>query len=554
MRFFSSKRLSQNNLIVLLFATTTITFNTKTNAQVKDIAWYTANAPFKMPDVVVPTFHDTSFSITDYGAVSDGQTLNTNAFAKAIAACVAAGGGKVIVPAGLWLTGPIELKSNINLHLEKGALVLFTKDHTQYPIIKASNTSTNFTPASPIYGYDLTNIAITGEGIFDGGGDSWRPVKKEKCTPSQWNKLVASGGAVSKDGSLWWPTEAAMDGEKTIKELKKSGVKPSADDFLPARDFLRPYMLFLVNCDNILIDGITLRNSPKFVFYPNHCTNLTMRNATIFNEWYAQNGDGIDISACENVVIYKCTVSVGDDGICMKSSGSKSDKGDDANLQNILVAGCTVYHAHGGFVIGSNTDGGMKNVSVSDCNFVGTDVGIRVKSNYGRGGLVKDIYLNNIFMSDIANEAITFDTYYEDMPAGKTSSDGQPEVHEKTPQFTDFHINNVYCNGAETAIAINGLPDMPVNKIDFSNIVIASKKGVVANEATNINFKAVKIISSSEDPIYSLTNVKGWQVNEGYFPANSKVFIKADDKTTGVKVTATDLHNIKDALQLSNNN
>lgn len=554
MRFLQARPFTQSKLVALLIAATTISFSTKTNAQVKDIAWYTAHAPFKMPDVPVPTFHDTSFSIKDYGAVSDGQTLNTDAFAKAIAACSAAGGGKVIVPAGLWLTGPIELKSNINLHLEKGALVLFTKDHTQYPIIKASNKSTNYTPASPIYGYDLNNIALTGEGIFDGGGDSWRPVKKGKCTPSQWNNLVSSGGAVSKDGSLWWPTQAAMDGEKILKDLKKQSAKPTADDYLPARDYLRPYMLFLVNCENVLIDGVTLRNSPKFVFYPNHCTNLTMRNATIFNEWYAQNGDGIDISACENVVIYKCTVSVGDDGICMKSSGSKSDKDDEANLQNILIAGCTVYHAHGGFVIGSNTDGGMKNVSVTDCNFVGTDVGIRVKSNYGRGGLVKDIYLNNIFMSDIVGEAITFDTYYEDMPAGKTGSDGQPEVHEKTPQFTDFHISNVYCNGAETAIAINGLPDMPVNKIDFSNIVISSKKGAVINEATNIDLRGIKLITTSTDPVYSLTNVKGLHVSEGYFSPANTVFIKADDKTSGVKVTATDLHNAKDALQLSATN
>ena len=345
MKLFSKK------LIAVLSVINIAACINNANAQEKDIAWYTANAPFNMPTLTEPTFPDANFSIKDYGAISDGQILNTNAFAKAISACIAAGGGHIIVPAGLWLTGPIELQSNIDLHLERGALVLFTKDHSQYPIIKVSNTSTGFTPASPIYGYDLKNIAITGEGIFDGGGDSWRPVKKDKCTPAQWSKLVASGGAISNDGSVWWPTQAAMDGEKTLKGFKKMDTKPTADDYVAVRDYLRPYMLYLVNCDNILIDGITLRNSPKFVFYPNHCTNLTMRNATIFNEWSAQNGDGIDISACQNVVIYKCNVSVGDDGICMKSSGNKGDDPNNADMQNILIAGCNVYHAHGGFVI-----------------------------------------------------------------------------------------------------------------------------------------------------------------------------------------------------------
>ena len=552
MRSFSSKGLAKiKSLFLFSFI---LCFSITVHAQEKDIAWYTANAPFKMPTVIVPTFAAKDFSIKDYGAVSDGQTLNTDAFAKAIDACSAAGGGRVVVPAGCWITGPIQLKSNIDLHLERGALVIFTKDHSQFPIIKASSGSTNFVTASPIYGYDLKNIAITGEGIFDGGGDSWRPVKKSKTTDSQWKELLASGGVVSKDGSVWWPSADAMNGEDMIKDFKKRSVKPTANDYLPARDFLRPYMLYLSNCDNILIEGVTLRNSPKFVFYPSHCTNLTMRYATIFNEWYAQNGDGIDISACENVVIYKCNVSVGDDGICMKSSSSKNDDIDGANLKNILIAGCNVYHAHGGFVIGSNTDGGMKNIYVTDCNFVGTDVGIRVKSNYGRGGLVKDIYVCNIFMRDIVNEAILFDTYYEDMPAGKTKSDGTPEVHEKTPEFTDFHISNVICNGAATAISITGLPEMPVNKIYFDNLVISAKNGLIATDAANLDLKSVKLITTSSDPVYVLNNVKGFQLSNGYLSANNNVLIKADDNSTGVKVVSTDLRNIKDALQLGAHN
>ena len=273
-----------------------------------------------------------------------------------------------------------------------------------------------------------------------------------------------------------------------------------------------------------------------------------MQYVTIFNEWWAQNGDGIDISACKNVLIYKCTVSAGDDGICMKSSG----KGDDnsAGLENVIVAGCNVYHAHGGFVIGSNTDGGMRNISVSDCNFIGTDVGIRVKSNAGRGGLVRDIFINNIFMADIANEAILFDTYYEDMPAGTTKENLNAKVRDKIPQFRDFHVSNIYCNGAKTAILITGLPEMPVSRIFFDKITISAQEGFIGTDASDIELHSVKIITPKE-PVYSLTRVKNLTLSQGYFPGTAKVFIHGDNNSTGIKVTATDLHNAANAIQIN---
>lgn len=518
-------------------------------AQTKDLAWYTANAPFKMPTVKLPVFADTCFSIKDFGGVNDGQTLNTVAFEKTIAACSAAGGGKVVVPAGLWLTGPIQLKSNINLVVQRGAIILFTKDHSQYPIIKASNTSTNYQPASPIYGYDLKNIAITGEGIIDGAGESWRPVKKGKTTESQWRALLASGGVLSKDSGIWWPTKEAMEGEEFVKQLKSKTTKPVAADYLPARDYLRPHLLFLVNCENVLVEGVTIRNSPKFIFYPSKCSNLTIQNANFFNEWWAQNGDAIDISACENVVVYKTNVSAGDDGICMKSSRGKSDASDVFNLQNVLIAGCTVYNGHGGFVIGSNTDGGMKNIYVTDCNFIGTDIGIRVKSNAGRGGVVKDIYICNIYMKDILHEAISFDTYYEDVPAGAVK-DTVRTIRDKTPMFQDFHLSNIYCNGAETAVSITGLPEMPIKRLFFDNVVISSKKGFEATDAAELSLKSVKIITLG-NPIYALKNVNGFKITEGYFPPDAKVFIKADAKSADIKVLSTDLRNVKGAVELA---
>ena len=537
----------KNTLVLIVFSIlfTLSGLSQKVNED-QSIASYVRRAPFKMPEIIRPIFPDKSFSIAQYGAIGNGQILNTVAFEKTIQACALAGGGKVVVPAGLWLTGPIQLKSNINLEVQRGALIIFTKDHSQYPIIKGSNTSNNFVVASPIYAYDCKNIAITGEGIIDGGGESWRPVKKIKTTAAQWKELNTTG-VVNNDGSVWWPSKEAMDGEGYLKDLKQRLPKATADDYLPARDFMRPYMCYLVNCENILIENVTIRNSPKFVFYPNYCTNIIMDHVNIFNEWWAQNGDGIDISASKNVIIYKCNVSVGDDGICMKSSGGGTDR-NIAMLQNIIIAGCNVYHAHGGFVIGSNTDGGINNVFVSDCNFVGTDVGIRVKSNAGRGGLVHNIFIDKIFMRDIVNEAILFDTYYEDVPAGKSRTISK-SIKEKTPEFMDFHINEVYCNGAKTAIAITGLPEMPVHNIYFSNINISSLNGVVATDAGALDLKHV-VINSAYEPVYQLRNVKGVNIEEGYFSPKGKIFVKGDNKTEAVKVSLSDKRDIKNAILL----
>ncbi len=501
-------------------------------------SWYIANAPFKMKEIRVPNFPDKNFSIKDFGAVNDGRQLNTEAFAKAINACNSAGGGKVIVPAGSWLTGPIELKSNVNLVIEKGALIAFTKDHSQYPMIKASGKSSNIVPASPVYGYDLKNVAITGEGVIDGAGETWRPIKKMKTTAAEWDSLTRSGGVVSKDGKIWWPAKEAMEGEQFLKDLKQNKAVLSAEDYLPARDFLRPHLLYLVNCENILIENVTLRNSPKFIFYPNNCTNLTMRSVNVFNEWNAQNGDGIDISQCKNVLIYQCIVSAGDDGICMKSGSGKNNP-EVFNLENVVVAECTVYRAHGGFVIGSNTDGGIQNVLVQNCHFIGSDIGVRVKSNAGRGGLVKNIFMRNIDMSHIKEAAISFDTFYEDVPAGSEKS-SSGITGDKIPLFTHFYFDSITCNGAKTAVSITGLEQTPVRNVYFKNIEIQSDNGFIAKDATDLFLDHVKI-TVKKDPVYLLERVKNINIESGYFPPASKSFYKADKKSSGINISGIDL-------------
>ena len=510
---------------------------TKLEAQNKDFDYYLTGLPFKMPKIELPVFPEKTFNILDYGANGNGQVLNTDMFKKTIDACSKAGGGTVLVPPGVWLTGPIQLESNINLHLEKGALILLSRNHEEFPIIKYPGSS-KYSAASPVYGFNLENIAITGEGIIDGSGDTWRPVKKSKTTVSQWRGLLASGGVVSSDGQMWWPSKEAMDGEAYLKKMESENKKLTPEDYLHVRDFLRPYMILLINCKNVLLDGPTFENSPKFVFYPNRCENVVIRNIKVLNEWYAQNGDGIDISACKNVLIYNCTLSVGDDGICMKSSKSSRD-GNEAALQNIVIADCVVYHAHGGFVIGSNTDGGMKNISVKNCNFIGTDIGLRFKSVRGKGGLVEDIYVDNIFMKDIVNQAILFDTYYE--VSQKEGEEQKVEVNDKTPRFQKFYISNVVCNGAKNAVTITGLPEMPIKDINLKNITISAKTGFASKEAENINLANVKIYPS-KGAVYTLENSKNFTFDNVLCPQGTNVFMKLDGKETGnIQIKNSDL-------------
>lgn len=489
-RFFLSCNFYKKILPIIFFLIVAAIIPSFAQQKIEDeISQYVKNAPFKMEVPALPEIPTRNVNIKDFGAVGNGHVLNTESINKAIDQCAADGGGTVIIPPGLWLTGPIEMKSNINLHLEQGAILLFTADHTQYPFITTSPTSHSLFVMSPIYGYDLHDIALTGNGIINGSGDSWRPVKKEKTTASQWKKLLTSGGALSEDGKMWWPTKEAIEGESYLKKLRKSHTEITPESLLPARDFLRPNLVSLIKCNRVLVEGVTLMNPPKFTLNPKNCINLIIHEVKVNNEWYAQNSDGIDLSNCVNAIVYKCTVNAGDDGICMKSSREESNKTDSATLRNIIIADNIVYHAHGGFVIGSGETGGMENIYVHNCNYINTDVGIRVKSARDRGGLVHNIYISNIYMANIADEAIVFNTYYEN----KNKSSGARPATVTTPRFENFYLDSIYCDGAGAAISLTGLPEMPLKNLYFNQVNITANKGFSAVDTTGIVMKQVII-------------------------------------------------------------
>ncbi|HVG16968.1 MAG TPA: glycoside hydrolase family 28 protein, partial [Chitinophagaceae bacterium] len=365
-----------------------------------------------LPKVIAPLFKKDTFNILKFGGKPDGITLNTTNINSAIDACNKKGGGVVLIPAGLWLTGPIVLKSNVNLHLQKNALLQFSSDFNQYKLVEGNwEGLPQMRNQSPISATGAENIAITGYGIIDGAGEAWRMVKKDKLTEAQWKKLLSSGGLLSDDKKTWYPTGKFVKGNG----IKNAGVispEKTPEYYDSIKDFLRPNLLVLTRCKRILLEGVTFQNSPAWCLHPLMSEHITVRNLTVLNPWYAQNGDGLDLESCKNVLIENSRFDVGDDGICIKSGRDEAGRQRAMPTENVLVKNCVVYHAHGGFVIGSEMSGGAKNIIVEDCTFIGTDIGLRFKTTRGRGGIVENIFIKNISMKNIPGEAILFDMYY----------------------------------------------------------------------------------------------------------------------------------------------
>ena len=467
---------------------------------------------FKMPCVKEPVIPPNKVSIADFGAKSGGVALCTQAFADAIDAVSKRGGGKVIVPRGIWLTGPITMKSNLELFTDEGALIVFSTDKSLYPLVKTNFEGFDtYRCASPVNGRNLQNISITGKGIFDGSGDVWRSVKKDKLTEGQWKKLVASGGLVSENGKTWYPSQQFVDGEKVAEMNVPRSLKTKAE-FEQVRDFLRPVMISLISCKKVLIDGPTFQNSPAWCIHPLMCEDFTLRNTTVRNPWYSQNGDGIDIESCKNSIIHDSNFDVGDDAICIKSGKDKEGRDRGIPNENLIVKNCVVFHGHGGVTVGSEMSGGVRNLHVSNCTFIGTDVGLRFKSNRGRGGVVENIYISDIEMMNIPTQAISFNLYYSGRSASEDLNAGDSGVAEKllpvteeTPQFKNIVIQGVNCKGAFQGIYLQGLPEMKLENIILENIQMESDYGLICSDSKNVKIKNLTL-RTIKSPAIDLNN------------------------------------------------
>ncbi len=394
-----------------------------------------------LPEPQVPQISATRVSLADFGGCPDGIGLNTEAFRKAVSALEKQGGGHLDVPAGIWLTGPIGLKSRIDLHLERGAIILFTpekeaflKDGKMVPGITASKRE---------------DVSITGEGIIDGNGEWWRAVKRGKVSDTEWTDFLRKGGTVAEEGSLWYPFD--------LKHYPN--VAPSYRE----QERLRTHLVRFTDCKRVLVQGVTLQNSPKFHLVPQRC---------------------------QHVIIARCTVDVGDDGICLK--GGAGEAGVKAGpCARILICDNTVFHAHGGFVIGSEFSGGMEDILVQRNTFSGTDTGLRFKSGPGRGGRTKNVVISDIVMSDIRDEAVVFETVYQNASVGEAPDVARTQAFQ--PEFTGIRMSRITCRDARIAVAVRGSVQTVFGNLLEDSVFFYSETGAAVPDKQMIELRGVTL-------------------------------------------------------------
>jgi len=479
----------------------------------------TSLAEFDMPSIQLPSIPRRTLSVLDRGADPTGQTLSTEAIQSCIDELAAKGGGTVLFPAGIYYTGPIVLRSNIRLFTDYDCTVLFSPDYSLYPQVQTSFEGLETRRCqSPISAFQAENIAITGHGTFNGNGDYWRQLKRSKVTDSQWENQLKKGGVLSDDEKTWYPNAGAKYGA-TLCVDQNVPVVTNDSTWAFIHTFLRPVMLHLVGCKNILLEGVCFENSPAWNLHPLMCENVVLHGLTVRNPWYSQNGDGVDIESCTNVLISDCSFDVGDDAICMKSGKNEDGRRRAMPTQNVVVNRCTVYHGHGGFVVGSEMSGDVRNIQVQNCTFLGTDVGLRFKSTRGRGGVVENIHIRNIYMWAIPNEALLFDLFYGGKGAGEETEEeimlrmnaSAPAADETTPAFRHIYISDVVAKDAQSAMLFNGLPEMPLEDVNLSNITMTCSKGAVIRQTNGLNIHNVTLLPAQGEAwtiAPSVTNIQ----------------------------------------------
>ena len=401
-----------------------------------------AGADWQAAAPVIPA---KTFKVTDYGAVPNDERDDTAAFAKALAAVDAAGGGRLIVPSGEYRTGHLDLISRLDLHLEKGARLLFSADPETYRL-----KDRKFRPL--VLASGVHDLAITGEGMLDG------------------------------QGQAWW-TEA-----RKFKNVARAQGETN-------EEIGRPRLLIIEKSQRILVEGVTLTNSPQFHFVPSRCEDVTIRGVTVRSPHDAPNTDGIDPAASKRVHITGCTIDTGDDNIAIKSGNPEFGPTED-----VLIEKCTFLAGHG-MSIGSETNGGVRNLLVRDCTFDGTDAGIRMKSNRGRGGVAENLTYQNLTMRNV-EIAIQITSYYPNKTTPKPGeADTAPaERNPSTPVWRNIRIQNVHATGCtKSAGVIIGLPEEPVANIAMENVIIEAPVGLRLVAARSITLHKVEIKATKGD-------------------------------------------------------
>ncbi len=426
-----------------------------------------------------PEFADQRFCILDYGASQDGE-LCTEAFRQAIEACHQAGGGRVIVPEGEFVSGAIHLLSNVELHLEEGAKILFSTNPMDYlPNVRTRFEGCELYNYSPlIYAYKQENIAITGDGVLDGQAsmDNWWHWKR---------------GHEDKSNSQQEPNS-----NPRLLEMMTNGV-PVEERIFGDGYYLRPSFIQPFECKNILIEGVTLVRPPMWMIHPVLSENITIRDVKLFSQG-APNGDGCDPESCKNIMIEGCEFNNGDDCIAIKSGRNR--QGYDAGIptENVIIRHCKMLDGHGGVVIGSESSGGARNIYAYDCEMSSPnlDRALRLKSNKYRGGVIENIYLRDITVGEVKNAAVRINQNY----SSKTT---QGEI--KYTRYRNIFIERMVCNKADYAIQIMGLEALPIENVklidcQFNNI----KKDNVLEYVNDLVLENVTVDGKQVSPILDL--------------------------------------------------
>jgi unsaturated rhamnogalacturonyl hydrolase len=403
------------------------------------------SVPDLLAHIVPPTFPDRTFDIRDHGAVADGRTDASAAIARAIAACHAAGGGRVVVPSGDWPTGPIHLKSNVNLHVATGATLRFSTDPSHYPNVHTTWEGVECMNYSPlIYSFDQENIAVTGGGVLDGSASYhnwWGWKNYEKGPPF---KQVPDREALFAQG--------------------ESGI-PVADRIFGQGRMLRPSFVQPYRCRNILIEGVTIRRSPFWVIHPVQSLNITVRGVTV--DSLGPNNDGCDPEACRNVLIEDCTFNTGDDCIAIKSGRNNDGRRVGLAAENIIIRRCHFRDGHGGFVIGSEISGGCRNVFMEDCTMESERLGsaVRLKNNARRGATIENIYVRRITVARVAGAILNIQFAYEEGARG-------PHI----PVLRNLQLEHVTSRNATRVINVQGIPGAVIEGVRLAHADLAGIK------------------------------------------------------------------------------
>lgn len=402
------------------------------------------------------------YDVTKYGAKNDSSKIATKPIAAAIAAASKAGGGTVYFPAGKYLTGPIHLKSNITIFIDAGAELHFSDNFDDYlPMVQSRYEGVDVMSFSPLfYAYKAENIAITGRGTINGHGKKW------------WEYALT-----------FYKNQTERNKYQLLFDSLNKDILLPDDPTQMKRGFLRPPFIQPLYCKNVLIEGITIINSPFWTVTPEFCENVTITGLTIENP-KSPNTDGINPSSCRYVHISDCHISVGDDCITIKSGKDLPGRTKATPAENYTITNCTMLSGHGGVVIGSEMSGDVKKITISNCIFDGTDRGIRIKTTRGRGGVVEDIRVDNVVMKNIKAQAIVLDMEY---------SRTQPEpVSERTPKFRNIRLSNITAY-TKQAMYINGLDEMPVSEISLNDCVFETETGITIRNAKDIELHNVRV-------------------------------------------------------------